>query len=124
MFPLPLQKTFRALQNSKLWTSLDLAQLHLVPWGPIILKELWPTWLEKPGQTPSTWKKKSKNKILMSEFLAIIQSTQLNSGRYSQNPAHYRMALFCVFSVYNCCVSEDLIYHLLLGELTSPGGPL
>lgn len=57
MFHLHLQKTFRALGNSKLWDSLDLAQLHLTPWKPIILKELWPTWLEKPGQTPFTRKK-------------------------------------------------------------------
>lgn len=32
--------------------------------------------------------------------------------------------VLCLLSVYHCCVSEDLIYHLLLGELTSPGGLL
>lgn len=39
----------------------------------------------------SLYLEKSKNKILMPVFLAVIQSTH-------QNPAHHRMALFCAYS--------------------------
>lgn len=61
MFHLYLEKTFKALQNNKFCQSLDLAQLLVAPWRPIILRELWPTWLAKPGQTLFAVKKNIKN---------------------------------------------------------------
>lgn len=78
-------------------------------------------WETRPN---SLYSEKSKNKILMPEFLAIIQSTRwIQEGRAgTQHTTEWHCSVFTLR--VSLLFSEDLIYHLLLGELTSPGGLL
>lgn len=123
MFPLHLQKTFRALWNSKLWESLDLSvtlgSLEAHHFERTVAYLAWET------RSNSLYLEKSKNKILMPEFLAISKAhSWIREGTARIQHTTQNGAVLCLISVYHCCVSEDLIYHLLLGGLTSPEGPL